>query len=650
VGRKRKKRKKHARPRRAHLAERAPAELLPAPARRWMGLGLDVALAAVCLFFLVKSARIVGGARFFTDECLHTYIVEHLVESGHSPVRLTHLYSGVPNNTHPLFHWLATPFYLAGGRAALPYVNVVLCGIMLGALYWVLRAWVSAGAARIAVAVTLLFSVVHVCTQIFYVEVLSALTFMLAAVAITIALSQTDWKLYFLAGAACALALLSKQTGYILAPVVVLSGAWMLVRRRWRHAIGMAVLAAVFLGAFAVGMYALCQSPLARFRTIYVPVEAELVPRPLRLFARAGADPPPPPQLASARDPSGDLQPAGGGLSATAPKKREEFDAKKMLKETFGRTPREILGEWWAAHGWLGAALTLFCLGHLFVARRHGGIAGFGATTPMLMSLGLLLLGAVYIRTVDPRHFISAIPVLAAGTGIGLCDLLGRARRHGRVLVLAASGIGLVWAAVTVVLIPSYRTPTLRPPSEDRALTFREGQWWKWRGLGQNAPESLIEAAHAIRDFNKERWPVLSVWTSATWYYSGCPTTWAGVNVERFNSMMLEANRWRALRPYYREVVKYLLIDNLRIVPDENYRGVEYTKTFIDHVSSMIVYGAMRIVYPDPRWLEQQFLRRGVGFWGNPAVPFIVVELNWNKLFEAARQPHLPHEPGMPER
>jgi len=650
VGRRKKKRKTHARPRRARLAERAPAELLPAPVRRWMGLGLDIALAAVCLFFLVKSARIVGAARFFTDECLHTYIVEQIVESGRSPVSLIHLYSGMSNNTHPLFHWCAAPFYLVGARAALPYVNVALCGIMLGALYWILRAWVSAGAARIAVAVTLLFSVVHVCTQIFYVEVLSALTFMLAALAIAIALSQTDWKMYFLAGTACALALLTKQTGYILAPVVVLSGAWMLVRRRWRHAIGMAVLATVFVGVFAVGMYALCESPLRRFRTIYAPVEAKLVPRPLRLFNRGGGEPSSPPQPAAVHDPSGDLQPAGGGLSTTAPKKRPPLDAKKMLKETFGRTPREILREWWAAHGWLGAALTLFCLGYLFVARRHGGLAGFGATAPMLMSVVLLLLGAVHIQTVDRRHFISAIPVLAAGAGIGLSDLLGRVRRHGRLLLLAASGVVLVWAAVTVALIPSYRTPVFRPPSKEHALTFREGQWWKWRGLGQNAPESLIEAAHAIRDFNKERWPVLSVWTSATWYYSGCPTTWAGVNVERLNSMMFETKRWKALRPYYREVIKYLLIDNRRIVPDESYGGVQYTKTFIDHVSSMIVYGAMRIIYPDPRWLDQQFLQRGVGFWGNPAVPFIVVELNWNKLFEAARQPHLPLEPGTPER
>ena len=618
MAKKRKKPRRFATSRRGPSARvgRADAEgeregLFSAPVRRWMGLGGDAVLALICLIFLIKSAGVAAKARFFTDETFHTYIVEKIIETGNSPVFLCDLYSGMRNNTHPLFHWLAVPFHLAGGRGGLAYVNVVLCAVLLGLLYWVLRAWVNAWAARIAVSVTLLFSVIHICTQIFYVEILSALTFMLAALAITVALGQTDWKVYFLAGAACALALLSKQTGYVLLPVVALSGLWMLVRRRWQHVIGMAVLTATFVGSFAVGMWGLARWPTERFKTIYAPIEERTVPKPFRLFGRDTAVKPGPTRTTSTYDPAGDLQASGGGISSrdASPDKRTDkpydFDAKAMLKKTFGGTPRQILGEWWAVLGPLGAVLTALCLAHLFVARRQGSMAGFGATAPLLLAMALLLIGAVHIGTVDRRHFISWVPALAACTGIAVTDLVGRVRTHGRSrvggheLVMGMGVVLIAVACITVVLIPNYRTPHWPGANENRPMTFRERQYFKWKALGQDAPAGLIEAAKAIGELGADNRTVLAVWTSDAWYYSGHPATWAGVNVERLNTLLLDPELLNVLRRYDREDIGYVLVDNSRIRADEVYDGVLYPETGIRHLVEMLQSGIARIIYPE---------------------------------------------------
>ncbi|MBN1918675.1 MAG: DUF2029 domain-containing protein [Verrucomicrobia bacterium] len=632
--------------RKGPVSEAETTGLIPASIRRWIGLGFDVALALVCLIFVVKSAAVVSKARFFTDECFHTYIVEQVIETGTSPAVLYDLYSGMRNNTHPLFHWVAAPFYLASGRAGLAYVNVVLCGVLLGSLYWIVRVWVNAWAARIAVAVTLLFSVIHICTQIFYVEVFSALTFTLGALALTVALSQTDWKVYFLAGVACALALLSKQTGYTLLPVVALSGLWTLVRRRWRHVIGMAVLTATFLGAFAVGMNALSRHPLKRFSTIYAPVEKRIVPEPFRLFGRKGTRTAAAARTASVHDPSDDLQPSGGGVSpvetpGTRREKPYDSDAEAMLEKTFGRTPRQILGEWWAVLGPLGAVFTALCLAHLFLARRQGSIAGFGATAPLLIGMALLLIGAVHIGTVDRRHFISWIPALAACTGMAVTDLVGRVRPYGRSrvsgreLVMGVTVILIAVACVTIVLIPNYRTPYWPGPSENRPMTFRERQYFKWLALGQDAPAGLIEAARAIGELGADNRTVLAVWTSDAWYYSGHPATWAGVNVKLLNSLLRDPRPDRAWGPYLRADIGYLLIDNTRVVEDEKYRGVEYTETFCRHVVEMLQTGTVHMMFPDARQIEEQLVRRRAPLFGNRALPFLVVEIDREKLKEA---------------
>jgi 4-amino-4-deoxy-L-arabinose transferase-like glycosyltransferase len=633
---KRKKRKKRpparaASPSRKAAAEARPprAELLSAPARRWIGLGLDVVLVAVCIVFLAKSARYVTGARFFTDECFHTYVVEQIVATGNSPPRLHALYSGMPNNTHPLFHWLGAALYLVDGRAALPYVNVILCGAMLGLLYWLLRSWTGAAAARIGVSILLLFSVVHVCTQVFYMEILSALTFMLAAFALYVAVGRTDWKLYFLAGVACALALLTKQVGYVLIPVVALCGLYFLVRARWRHVLGIAITAATFAGCFVVGMNALSSKPIERFRTIYGTLERDIVPEPLRIFSAASTETTGPADTA-AHSAAGDLQASGGGLSGAdgEPPADEEaapprFDAKKVLKSSFGRSPVKILAESYDVIGPVGVALLLVCLVHVFVVRP------VGATAPLLLVLASLLGAAMLIGTVDKRHFVSAIPVLAACSAIAVSDLLGRVRRHGRLLVLAASGAALVWAGVTVALVPNYRTPILYPPNTDHVLTFRERQWREWQGLGRNAPEQLVAAARAIAEDGPDGAPVLSLWTSSTWYYSGHPATWAGVNVPRLGSVMLNRKPWSAFKPYFWGDIRYFLVDNSRIGTDAQYlaSGLVFSETFCRNVIDQLFDGTMTIIYPSREALANRPI------WGNREIPYIVVKFDRSAFY-----------------
>ena len=629
MGRKRKKKRPGAKRRPFAAKARArPDELRPEPfstsARRRIGVGLDIALAALCILFLAQSVRYAAGARFFTDECFHTYIVEGIAQTGNSPARLGALYSDMRNNTHPLFHWLGAPLYLVGGRAALPYLSVILCGAMLGLLYWLLRAWVSPAAARIAVSIVLLFSVVHVCTQIFYMEILSALCLMVATLALTFAVGRTDWKLYFLAGIACALTLLSKQTGYALIPVIVLCGLYFLVVQRWRHALGIAIVAVTFAAAFAVGMNALAKQPLGRFKVMYLPIERDLVPKPLRLFSSIR------PMAAVGHSPSSDLQPAGGGV------RKPKFDPEKALKSTFGRSPEKVLESWVDVVGPFGLLLAFICLAHLFVARRQGVIGGLGATAPLVLTIVSLVVGAMCIGTVDKRHFISCIPVLAGCAGIALADLLGRFRGYRHVVIPAASAVLIVSAAVAVARVPNYREPN-------------EGKWWP---LGCNVSEELVRAARAIAAHDPHKRPVLSMWTSSTWYYSGHPTTWAGVNVPRLNSVMFETGRWAAFGPYWKEGIRYFLIDNRGIVPDAQYAGLGYTETFFRNIVAMLRSGVMQIIYPSPETLvEYQRRNPRKPIWGNPEIPYIVVEFDQRKFLRPPRPNNSPAGPWeSPER
>jgi 4-amino-4-deoxy-L-arabinose transferase-like glycosyltransferase len=645
-GKRKKKSKRRAAARRAPAERNArpgvgqgPADWPSAPARRWIGLGLDLALAALCIAFLAKSAAYAGRAKFFSDECLHAYVVEQIVATGNSPSSLFALYSGMPNNTYPLFHWLGAGFYLLGGRAALPYVNVALCGVMLGLLYWLLRAWASAAAARLALAVVLLYSVVHVCTQVFYIEILSALTFVLAALALTIAASGrdtrggADWKLYFLAGIASALALLSKQTGCTLIPVIGLCLLYFLAVRRWKHALGMAVVAATFVGAFGVGMFALTHHPFERFRTLYKPVERDLVPKPLRLF-RSGAAAP-----ALVHNPAGDLQPAGGGVARPMP------DTRKWLKQAFGRTPAGVLKSWLHVIGWFGVLLTLLCLAHLFVGRRPG------ETAPLMLAMAFLVTGAVRVGTVDDRHFVAYVPVMAAGAGIALADLFGRLRGYRHAVTLGLAAVLIAAAAVAVARVPNYR---LRPESS------------RWRGLFGDAPRPLIEAAEALRDHDPGRATVLAMWTADAWYYSGHAATWGGVNVPKLNSAMFQTDPQRAFGPCVAARIRYFLIDNSQVISDAQYFGLGFTETFFHNVTGMMHAGPMRVVYPeDVARLQQQLLAAGVfdrflpqgappsqqAIWGNPGIPFIVVEFDpsaFKRLLESPRLPESPTETPQP--
>jgi 4-amino-4-deoxy-L-arabinose transferase-like glycosyltransferase len=680
-------------------ARRDAKQTMPEHLARRLGLALDLILAAIVLVFVVKSAVYSSRARFLTDECFHTYIVETIIADGNSPVDLSELYSGMRNNTHPLFHWLAVPFYLVKGRAALPYFNVVLSAVMLGLLYWLLRAWVTAAAARIAVAVTLLFDVIYICTQAFYVEVLSALTFVLAVFGLYVAFGlpeggrrRFDWKLPFLAGCGTGLCLLSKQTGYVVLPVLVVLFVFFLVTLRWRRALGVALAGVTAVATFGVGMNALSQKPIERFRAIYASVEHEMVPRPLRLFKSTKRRPPEP------YDPSGDLQPSGGGLAAAARDRgaddraggdggagSTEAEARKALHEGHGHRPGEMLRLWRQVLGAPGLILLAVCIAHLLLgvvvwALRALGVDARlpvgppGATTPFVLSILSLLVSAILIGTAGSRHFIPTIPVLAACTGIAVTDLLRMAGRSRTAAVTAATGLALAVSAIAVLLVPDYREPALGEGERTPA-------WVKprWGTLAQNAPQDLIAAAEAIRDDGTYPTAVVhAMWTSATWYYSGHPATWGSVNVPQFNSVMLQGKLWSAFKRHAHMGIRYYMVSNYAVDISGSPVPLGYTPQFFDNVTRMLRAGAMRIIYPADLAEQQERLLAQHAFdrvfipgqreptvfdltrgyytsmpantpiiWGNPGLRTIVIKLDYRRFWTLPSS--LADSPGPPE-
>jgi hypothetical protein len=186
------------------------------------------------------------------------------------------------------------------------------------------------------------------------------------------------------------------------------------------------------------------------------------------------------------------------------------------------------------------------------------------------------------------------------------------------------------------VLVPDYRIAVPPDPDKKESMTFferlRQRQWNQWRGLGQDAPPALVAAAESIAARAEDDRRVLSVWTSSTWYYSGHPATWAGFNVPKYNTMLLDPSRLRAYQRYVLAEIGYVLVDNSRIVPDRKYGGVQYPETGILHLVDMLGSGVARVIYPDMDWLQDEFLQKGMPVFSNRNVPFLAIEIDAQRV------------------
>ena len=193
----------------------------PAPGGR-ISLALDLGVLAVAAAYLVVLWRQASPALFASDECFHAYLAEWIAGHAALPRTLPEFYSGLPYFYPPLFHLVGAALVKLAGIASLKYLNVLLTGLMVAALFALPVPDLSRAARRWAVLLCIASRALSLYAVRFYAETLATLL----AVVVLLLLLRTrarpsTWNGVLL-GLLVGAALLAKQPAGVL-PVLLLA-------------------------------------------------------------------------------------------------------------------------------------------------------------------------------------------------------------------------------------------------------------------------------------------------------------------------------------------------------------------------------------------------------------------------------------------
>ena len=90
----------------------------------------DAAVVLLALVSLVLLWRRAAGAVFQTDECFHAHVAQWIAAHGRLPREVPELYSGFAYFYPPLFHIVGAVSVAIAGVASLPFLNVILTGLL----------------------------------------------------------------------------------------------------------------------------------------------------------------------------------------------------------------------------------------------------------------------------------------------------------------------------------------------------------------------------------------------------------------------------------------------------------------------------------------------------------------------------------------
>src|SRR5207247_11263444 len=74
------------------------------------------------------------GAMFQTDECFHAHLSQWIAAHARLPREVPELYSGLPYFYPPLFHIVGAVSVACAGVRSLPFLNVILTGVLYALL------------------------------------------------------------------------------------------------------------------------------------------------------------------------------------------------------------------------------------------------------------------------------------------------------------------------------------------------------------------------------------------------------------------------------------------------------------------------------------------------------------------------------------
>lgn len=548
------------------------------------GIVLDVLVGAMVLIFVLKLVHYAHDTKFFTDECFHNYIISRTVENGRVPALLPDIYAsklnarGSKNAQPPLFHAMGALYRSILGEKAMPYFNIFLLVVMLASMYTIIRVFVHPNAARLSLLFILSSQFIHQFSVIFYLELLSALTFFLAVSLLFVALEKKRWHFYIYAGLGGMAAITSKISGIIVLPFyficfVFYGIRYLLKKEDLIAAAGPVITAGVSLAGTMLFFIVATDEPVAFAHKTFV--------RPVKTLVL--------PKIVGSRKKGGD----SGKSSKRIMKPKEHWTAEKgdLLKGVRKGTD-----------GLLIAALI--------IASFHVAVS-LGKSRTLWIFIFFIYAFLIFLFTpaVADRHFIALIPLAGFLGGFALYDLGTRLDRlifdarqgRGWRFVKAAGILSLVCAvtlfafdAAAIKKMPNYRLPlnnTVLPIL--KPIKF----------IKENTPD--------------EGTLVFTMWAYSTLYHSGRAATW-GANAKGLKDIYFVKDP-QELHSRCREAgITHFLIDRTRIWPDDKYNTVVFTETMVKNLIKLIEQGKAEVVWPKNPKPERPATMR-----------FTVIELNF---------------------
>jgi len=212
-----------------------------------ISLLLDLAVLALAAAYLVVLWRQASPALFASDECFHAYLSEWIAGHAAFPRTLPEFYSGLPYFYPPLFHLAGAAILKLSGTGALRYLNVVLTGLLVVALYALPVPGVTRAARRCAVLLCLANRALSLYAVRFYAETLATLLAVVVLLLLLRARARPGARAGALLGLAVGAALLAKQPAEVLPVLLVALAGLDLARGRRPEAMAMLVALGVAL-------------------------------------------------------------------------------------------------------------------------------------------------------------------------------------------------------------------------------------------------------------------------------------------------------------------------------------------------------------------------------------------------------------------
>ena len=518
------------------------------------GILLDVFILVISIVLVLKLSLIASSSMFFTDECFHNYIVKLTVENKRVPGVLPDIHAGIKNNQPPLFHAIAAIYSGLFGENSLKYFNVFLLAILIAVMYGLIRYFINANSARLSTLLIIIFFLIFQYSVVFYLEIISAVTFFIAIFLLTIALEKRKKIFYIYAGLGGMLILVSKVTSIIILPFYILIFIYYLLRFFMKNEkvevlYGIGIIIGISVISVLVFFIIFTDSPVNFMNKLFI--------APVKSLTQ--------PFISSGSSKTGDEAKIISAAEAWTIKNKG-----LLLKKVLSGTGIPIIAGFICA---LAYSAFKFKGSKIHI-------------TLFFTIYGFLIF--LFSPASADRHFIALLPLASFAGGYSINEM--GSKLNDLIFNLRINKITQFLRAICMVIVIIFliifiynagkikKTGNLRLPLNKRI-------------------RAMLPAIEYIRDNTGDDSFIFTMWAYETLHYSGRRSAW-GENSKGMRKICFIKNTDEFYEKCKQFKITHLLMDNSRILPDEKYNTVVYTKTIAENLLLLIQDGRAEISYP----------------------------------------------------